>query len=213
MFTIKKRMIKNMPKKSAEFKKIVDNIEHIFTDTAHEEISNRLQKEKKLSKEEADEQAGKILSASTKKNKIQRKFQTLGKFQMKNKEFRFNEVFEAVANILEKKNENDIQKRAEKKYNEQYNKINPSFAKIYGGVEKVLESQGITREGILEKEYAEEIQDAFNNIINRRVKVERAIGIHSFKQLTEEILLRNLNAIRGVRKHEVGMKWQQRRSF
>lgn len=53
-----------MPEKKAEFKKIIDNVERIFTDTAHEEISSRLQTEKGISKEEADEQAGKILSAS-----------------------------------------------------------------------------------------------------------------------------------------------------
>lgn len=57
-------------------------MEELVHDNAHEQISLRLQKEKNLSKEEADEQAGKILNASLNKKKNQQKKINISKLQV-----------------------------------------------------------------------------------------------------------------------------------
>lgn len=146
------------------------------------------------------------------KAKLPKEFKTKGSFQMKNEKYSFQDVFKQVVSTLESKNEEEIRKRATDKYNKLLNSVPPQWKMYAKTKEEYLESMGtgITRKDILKDEYAEVIQEAFKDAIHRRIKTHRATSVSNFDEINEDILLKNLNSIRNVRKHQVGREWKQR---
>lgn len=156
----------------------------------------------------------KIIRPSRPKQKttLPKEFKTKGSFQMKNKKYSFQDVFKQVTSIIESKNEEEIQKKATDKYNKLLRSVPPQWKMYAKTKEEYLESMGsgITRKDILRDEYAEIIQEAFKDTIHRRVNTHRATSVSNFDEITEDILLKNLNSIRNVRKHQIGREWKQR---
>jgi len=138
-------------------------------------------------------------------------------FQMKNKKYNTAQVIKTVKNNLKKKDSkklNDDVNREYKKREKQALDANPNWNMYYPTKKKYLESRKITREDIKHEKQGEIIQEEFNKTIHRRVKAERAITDGSdLNNISDETLMKNLDVIRRVRKHEVGRKYKEKEKY
>lgn len=136
-------------------------------------------------------------------------------FQMKNKKYKTLDVIRRVKDNLKKVDTQKLNKTVNEEYKKRSKRAleqNPHWKMYEPSKERFLKSLKITKKEIKKKKQGEIIQQEFNKVIKRRVKAERTItNGPNLKNISDETLMKNLKIIRGVRKHEVGMKYQKRK--
>lgn len=135
-------------------------------------------------------------------------------FQMKKIRYDTNDVLESVLKLINRHEQAEIDNEATKTFERRkiaVLKRTPNWKKFCEIESEFLKISGIDEQKMKEDLIAEIIQEAFQRVINRRVRTFRTISTSRLSKITKDLLEQNLNIIRNVRKHEVGMKY--RRNF